>query len=305
MLAIIIPYYKITFFKETLDSLANQTAKCFKVYIGDDASQEDCSTLLEKYTGQFDFVYYRFEHNLGSTSLSKQWERCIALSDDEEWLMVLGDDDVLANNVVEEFYHSLKEVEKTGINVVRFASRKIDQVGKITSHIYEHLKKERAVQFLLDKRRSSLSEYVFRKSKVLEIGFKDFPLAWYSDVLAVLEFANFDTIYSINSAIVYVRLSELSISGRTLDRKEKEKAKFDFLYYLLSKKYHYFSALELKELYCRFNKCYINNKKQYAIFLKISKMYFQKMLFKEYILFIKQIVFFTKKNRIKFKNEKR
>ena len=47
MLAIIIPYYKLTFFEDTLESLANQTDKLFKVYIGDDASPENPTDLLE------------------------------------------------------------------------------------------------------------------------------------------------------------------------------------------------------------------------------------------------------------------
>lgn len=41
MLAIVIPYYKITFFEDTLESLAHQTDKRFKVYIGDDASPKN------------------------------------------------------------------------------------------------------------------------------------------------------------------------------------------------------------------------------------------------------------------------
>ncbi len=53
MLAIVIPYYKLTFLEATLLSLANQTDQRFKVYIGDDASPEDCTPLLEKYRGQF------------------------------------------------------------------------------------------------------------------------------------------------------------------------------------------------------------------------------------------------------------
>jgi hypothetical protein len=73
MLAIIIPFYKLTFFDETLQSLANQTDKHFKVYIGDDASLEK----LFKYKGKFDFVYQRFETNLSGISLTQQWERCI------------------------------------------------------------------------------------------------------------------------------------------------------------------------------------------------------------------------------------
>lgn len=47
MLAIIIPYYKLRFFEATLESLANQTDKRFKVYIGDDASPENLADLLE------------------------------------------------------------------------------------------------------------------------------------------------------------------------------------------------------------------------------------------------------------------
>ena len=71
MLAIIIPYYKFTFFEATLQSLADQTNKQFKVYIGDDASPDSPETILKKYHGKFDFVYHRFEKNLGSVSLTK------------------------------------------------------------------------------------------------------------------------------------------------------------------------------------------------------------------------------------------
>ena len=126
MLAIIIPFYKLTFFEATLQSLAHQSDKRFKVYIGDDASPEDCTTLLQKFEGKFYFIYHRFETNLGGTSLTQQWERCIALSNNEEWLMVLGDDDVLDNNVVEEFY-KLIEKNTFDISLIRFNHRVIDE----------------------------------------------------------------------------------------------------------------------------------------------------------------------------------
>jgi hypothetical protein len=32
---------------------------------------------------------------------------------------------------------------------------------------------------------------LLEKSTVQKIGFRDFPLAWFSDILAVLEFSNF------------------------------------------------------------------------------------------------------------------
>jgi len=84
MLAIVIPYYKITFFWATLQSLANQTNKQFKVYIGDDASLDNPTLLLQQFQDQFEFIYHRFETNIGSVSLVQQWNRCIDMSENEE-----------------------------------------------------------------------------------------------------------------------------------------------------------------------------------------------------------------------------
>jgi len=47
MLVIVIPYFKRTFFEETLQSLAKQTDKRFVGYVGDDAGQKDCVALLK------------------------------------------------------------------------------------------------------------------------------------------------------------------------------------------------------------------------------------------------------------------
>jgi glycosyltransferase involved in cell wall biosynthesis len=286
LLAIIIPYYKFTFFEATLQSLANQTDKRFKVYIGDDSSPEDPTRLVENYKEEFNLVYHRFDNNLGGTSLTQQWERCISLINEEEWVMILGDDDVLGPNVVVAFYENLEEIIKRGMNVIRYSTCKIDEKDKMTSVIYKHSKIEKAGDFLFRKTRSSLSEYIVRKSQVLGIGFKNFPLAWYSDVMAVLEFSDFKAIFSINEAVVYVRISGLSISGSHLNKRLKLRAKFDFYYCLLNDKIDCFTVLEQEELWNRLNKYYYNDKKNHKVLLKVSKLYLAKKLYKEYFLFI-------------------
>ena len=291
MLAIVIPYYKLTFFEASLQSLDNQTDKRFKVYIGDDTSSENPVNLLEKYKGKFDFVYHRFEENLGGVSLVKQWERCIALSGDEEWVMILGDDDVLGENVVEAFYENLQEIDVEKITVVRYATHKINEFGNSISGVYHHPKMEASADFLFRKTRSSLSEYVFLKEKILRIGFKDFPLAWFSDVLAVLEFSEFGNIFTINKAIVYVRISSLSISGNQENLKLKSKATFDFYYFLLVQKSSYFNENQRSELRSKICKCYTNNKREINYFVKISKICLMDFLIKEYYGFIKSIFF--------------
>lgn len=215
-LAIIIPFYKIDFFEKTLSSLAQQTDQRFQVYIGDDASPVPPTELLEKYQGKFSFTYKRFKDNLGSVSLVKQWERCIAMMQKEEWFMILGDDDVLGENVVETFYKNLPEIEKTA-HVVRCSSVLINEKDEPISQEYHHPQLENAIESyckkLIGESRSSLSEYIFRKESYNTFGFKDYALAWTTDDRAVIDFSQNKPIFSIN-ALVKVRMSDQNITGK-------------------------------------------------------------------------------------------
>lgn len=249
MLAIIIPFYKLTFFEATLQSLAHQSDKRFKVYIGDDASPEDCTTLLQKFEGQFDFIYHRFETNLGGTSLTQQWERCIALSDDEEWLMILGDDDVLDDNCVASFYANEVEIKENKSNVIRYACKVINAPGNVFLGPYFHPKLELASDFYCRKvknlTRSSLSEYIFKKEVFNQYKFVNYPLAWHSDDKAWLDFSENKPIYTINEAIVYVRFSEINISGRQDNIAQKLTATFQFYGDILSDKKNVFTSKQV------------------------------------------------------------
>lgn len=238
-LAIVIPYFKITFFEDTLKSLANQTNKNFTVYIGDDASPDDPSSLLKKYKDKFKYKYFRFNKNLGGVSLVQQWNRCIEKVDLEEWVMILGDDDYLGDKVIESWYNNFKIFENKS-SVVRFSSCKIDGIGKQTSDFFYSEETQDSIDFLFNHKRSSLSEYIFKKNKILKIGFKDFPLAWCTDTLAVFEFSLHNQIYTINKAVVYVRITNLSISGKTINNKLKYIASENFSKYVILNYYFYF-----------------------------------------------------------------
>jgi glycosyltransferase involved in cell wall biosynthesis len=244
MLAIVIPYFKLTFFEETLESLANQTDKGFTVYIGNDASPEDPTTLLEKYKGQFDFVYHRFESNLGGISLTKQWERCIDLSKDEEWIMILGDDDYLEETVVALFYRN-HAVFNGKTNVVRFSCKIKYETTLAFSDIYNHPIWESARDFYYRKFTwatwGSLSENVFTREAYLKYGFYDYPLAWHSDDKAWLDFSQGGIIYSINEAAVVVRQSNENISGRNDNLELKDKARLLFMEDIVTHKLRFFT----------------------------------------------------------------
>ncbi|WP_373940765.1 glycosyltransferase [Polaribacter sejongensis] len=288
MLAIVIPYYKIDFFKENLDSLSNQTDKRFKVYIGNDNSKDNPEKLLLKC--DFEYTYKKFETNLGGISLVKQWERCLEMLEEEKWVMILGDDDVLGENVVEEFYKNITKVEEHNINVIRCATIKINETAEDISKLYKHLVIEKSTDFIFRKSRSSLSEYIFKKEKVDTIKFKDFPLAWYSDLLAVLEFSNFSNVFTINNSFVSVRVSDLSISGMKTNTDKKWKARFKYYYYLLHYKKIFFNVEQQKRLLKLYEKSYINNKYRVYYFIKISYTHFICFGMKYYLSFINSII---------------
>ena len=247
MLAIVIPYYKMNFFRECLQSLSAQTDRNFKVYIGDDASPEDPGELIDKYRTRFPIEYKKFDKNLGKISLTRQWDRCIALTEQEEWLMILGDDDMLGENAVEEFYKALP-VFKDKANVLRFATLSIDENSEHLSQPYIHPEWELAgnsyYRRFLQQTRSSLSEYIFKKEKYLEYGFADYPLAWHSDDKAWLDFSEKLPIFSINKALVYIRTSQFNISGKTNNVEAKATAQQQFLRYLISDKFHLYNKMQ-------------------------------------------------------------
>lgn len=294
MLAIVIPYYKLAFFESTLMSLISQTDKRFNVYIGDDDSPQSPSVLLDKYKNNLSFVYQRFESNLGGTALVKQWERCVAMVGDEKWIMILGDDDTIEDNCVASYYKHIAQVEQKKINVIRYASVVIDQNDIKLSGIHEHPIIEKSPDFLMRKfkggTRSSLSEYVFRKSAMQSVGFKNLPLAWYADLLAVLEISNFDAIYTINEGVVCFRISELNITSRTDNLTPKNIASFQFYYYLLKDKEDVLNKEQKNMLSKRLEKTFLDNKKNANFWMLFTKLYISNFYFMKYLLFIAKML---------------
>ena len=289
MLAIVIPYFKISFFKETLQSLENQTNKNFKVYIGDDNSPNTPDDLLFNTKWNFNFEYKKFDNNLGSKSLVQQWNRCLAMVENQDWVMILGDDDVLEKNVVKEFYINLTQINNCS-TVVRFSTQKINSEGNNISEIYKHPVIEKSTDFLFKNSRSSLSEYIFNRKILFDIGFKDFPLAWHSDNLAVLEFSRFENIYTINDEVIKIRISDESISGTTTNMSKKFEATFQFYFYLSYSKRNYFTVNQKTILLDRLTKAYINKKKNVLNFLKITFIHLRFYSISKYLVFIRMVL---------------
>lgn len=290
MLAIVIPYYKFSFFEKTLQSLSKQTDKRFKVYIGNDASPENPKQLLDVFSNSFHFDYTVFENNLGKESLVKQWERCLDLMQDEDWLMILGDDDTLSEDCIELFYQNIEKVNLNKCNVVRFATKVIDEEDKSISPIHVHPEIENSVDFLFRRikggTRSSLSEYVFKTVSVKKNGFKNFPLAWHTDDLAILEFSEFGNIYTINDTVVNFRLSGENITSKNDNLKLKNKATFSYYHYLLSCKKSFFNDNQKNILFFKLEKSLLNDKKNVYFWMKLIQLYLSNFKFSDLLVLV-------------------
>ena len=263
MIAIIIPYFKLAYFEATLRSLASQTDKRFKVYICDDASPENPLDLLKNFKGQFDYVNHRFESNLGSISLTEQWERCILLTQDEQWLMLLGDDDYLDESVVASWYKQYDTFNRKS-NVIRFATKRVDEETQSISKAYTHPVWEVATDSFYRRfkgqTRSSLSEYIFSKKSFLKFKFSNYPLAWHSDDKAWIDFSNHKPIYTINRSTVFVRISNISITGKTDNNDLKNIASAQFLKDIIVQNLHLFTKQQRLEILYAYERAVQRNK---------------------------------------------
>jgi len=288
-LAIVIPFYKIQFFEKTLISLSSQTDKRFNIYIGDDASSENPGPLIKKFSSYLKINYTRFQSNLGSISLSKQWSRCISLSNDEPWLIILGDDDWLSPNYVECFY-KYKSVFQN-VNLVRYASYEIDYNKKENSRLYTHPIWEDAPKSFWRKciyeSRSSLTEYVFKRSVYEKYGFFDYDLAWCSDDHAWLVFSKEQPIYSINEAFANIGVSSMSITGQDHMSLRKSMVKIEFYKFLLKNYTDCYNSKQINFICGRLENEILGNRylelAELIFLVKLRFKFFERYQFKKFL----------------------
>ncbi len=225
-LAIIIPAFKIQFFERTLQSLAGQTNKDFTVYVGDDCSEADFFSVVNKYSPEIGIVYKKFDSNLGGIDLVAQWERCIDLSVGEPWIWLFSDDDIIGSRCVELFYNRVKkgaarDIFHFNVNIIDENDRVIRKIKPYPSTISSeelYVNKETA------KIESFVVEYIFSRRIYEKVGgFQKFDLAWGSDLATWIKMGAESGIETICGDCVYWRQSHINItpniSGQIVFRK--------------------------------------------------------------------------------------
>lgn len=218
-LAIVIPAYKSTFLPAALDSIAAQTCQDFTLYVGDDCSPNPIKEIVDRYKSKIYIVYHRFETNLGGKDLVAQWERCIDMTQDEKWIWLFSDDDVMDANCVEEFYKAVESYPNKGL--FHFNVCCLDDATGIVKPLPQFPKFCTTKHYLKEKIRghfvSFVVEFVISRDVFFECGrFQNFDLAWGSDFISWVKFADYaGGIVTCNNAKILWRRSVENISPNT------------------------------------------------------------------------------------------
>lgn len=191
-LAIVIPAYKSAFLEQALESIACQSDKNFRLYIGDDCSQQKLEEIVAKYQNRIDLVYHRFENNLGGHDLVAQWERCIAMTEGEPYIWLFSDDDVVDSDCVTRF--NLLPVDIKENSIIHFDVRVIDENSNLVEECPTFPAKLNAESYLNEKLHGNIVSYVVEfifPRKIYEDvgGFQNFDLAWGSDFMTWIKMA--------------------------------------------------------------------------------------------------------------------
>lgn len=253
-LAIVIPYYKISFFSLLMESLIQQTDHAFTMYIGDDCSPEDPGEIIAKNQKKLSIHYHRFSNRIGHISLAAHWNRCLALLGQEQWVWILPDDDLPGLTCVEAFHQAVKSGAVADANVLIIPTRLIDAQGEVLREAPPCVSEQDNYSFYLQQLKgvaqgSSLGENIFRRSALLGLGgFPEFPKGWGSDHAAILAASAGTKIYCLQRACFGFRLSGINITSHTDDGATKMHAKVQFAQWLKANE-HLFSQPPDEEFY--------------------------------------------------------
>lgn len=232
-LAVTIPAYKPDFLAKTLSALAAQSYKGFTVYIGDDNSPFDLYQIIAPFEQSLIIHYTRFPDNLGGKDLVRQWERCIRLCQDEDFIILFSDDDMMEPGCIESFVNFQVP---DNVNVLHYNINIIDENDKGLQEcppFPESLSSESFFDLLFRRQIvARMPEFVFRREWLLKNGIVPFDLAWRADTATVISAARSGGILTISEDRVLWRSSAMNISGNPQLASRKNKANLDFFNWL-------------------------------------------------------------------------
>ena len=215
LITIAIPAYKAEFIQEAVKSALSQTYSNIEVLVVDDCSPENIYDRVVVFNDSR-LRYVRNEANVGKEDPSKNWNRCLKYAKGE-YICVLCDDDLYAENYVEEL---VRLSEKYPLcNVFRCSVTETDEDGEVTDFFPLAPEYEPVDEYIWHlhsgNNRQTLSEWMMRTSALRLIGgYVNSPMAWGADCMTVYKLAVSGGVVSSPLRLMCFRKSGLNITGR-------------------------------------------------------------------------------------------
>jgi glycosyltransferase involved in cell wall biosynthesis len=221
--SICIPAYKSKFLKECIDSILNQTVSDFELIILNDCSPEPVREIVGSVEDPR-IRYFENEKNVGSVHLVDNWNKCLTHATGE-FTIIMGDDDLLRGDYLEEFSNLISTFPD--LDIYHCRSLVIDDFGNEVmltpalpqfEHVYD------SIWHRLHQLRSNyISDYVYRTDALRNRGgFFKLPLAWGSDDISSFIASAEKGIANTNAPVFHYRSNRLSITSTGGDQYKME-----------------------------------------------------------------------------------
>ena len=269
-----IPAFKSAFIKECIDSILTQTYPEFELIIINDASPDPIDEIIRSYSdGRIQ--YLKNEKNIGAEKVVLNWNKCLAQAKGD-YFILMGDDDKLEPNYLEEFDKLIKKYPE--LDIFHCRSYIINSNSEIIALTPSWPEYENIYDNIWHRVKGYRSQYISDFVYNTEIlknkgGFYYLPLAWGSDDISAYIQMNSKGVAHTNRCLLNYRNSPITISNSgNVDLKllaiEGEKQWFDnFIGNTAIEEINLLKLNQIKNLL----PSYFQNKKKYTLALFYNK----------------------------------
>lgn len=230
-ISIVLPAYKRSYLKESIQSLLAQTYRDFELIVVDDCSPENLVSVVDEFQDPR-ISYHRSEVNIGGTNLVAAWNLAMKYAHGE-WCVLASDDDVYHVQYLERMVALVAKYPHCDLVHSRIAT--INGSGEVTSVCHGRIEYESATQFIYARvmlgEMLTAQEYMFRIAALKKIGgFVSFARAWFSDE-ATWFLLSRNGVACSSMVLFYWRISGENITSRKDDIPEKITAAEAYLHW--------------------------------------------------------------------------
>lgn len=232
LITIAIPAYKRTYLAEAIQSALSQTYSNIELLVVDDDSPNDLKPIVDNFHDTR-IKYYRNEKNLGSLNIVKNWNKCLELAQGE-FFVLLCDDDLLEPDFAQELITLANKYPLCNVFHARRNVLDENSGGVKTDNAWPEW--ESLETFYENKlkwiRLHTITEFMYRTAHIADIKYIEFPVAWGSDDISIIRFAEKGGIASSQKPLATFRYNDEHLSKADTHMVEKAKARILNFYWV-------------------------------------------------------------------------